>query len=268
MRRVLERRPASAVVVELVYPKFVGKDRVRNEATEILVAPAVELPIERGVAGPGMLADTIVRRWQDYQPLNRLEICAATFSMRSNPIPSGRSLPYRESALCSESNGPSRTRREEEGDRPCRQVEEHRRRVPRLVRRASRPRAGRIADRCRDRVCAQPARRAASVPRRRPSAPQQQHQRIEPAPAGPRPEKLDVRRQRRRRPGEHRLLSQRQIARYIAEIGNHADQAEAVWITKPRADPCEWTPSPRTIAPTRDQSGGPHRTSAGASRAA
>jgi len=72
-RRVLERRPASSVVVELVYPKFVRKDRVRNEATEILVAPAVELPIERGLAGPGMLADTIVRRWQDYQPLNRLE---------------------------------------------------------------------------------------------------------------------------------------------------------------------------------------------------
>ena len=33
----------------------------------------VELPIPRGLAGPGMLADTIVRRWQDHQPLNRLE---------------------------------------------------------------------------------------------------------------------------------------------------------------------------------------------------
>jgi len=41
-RRVLERRPASAVVVELVYPKFVRKDRVRNDATEVLVAPAVD----------------------------------------------------------------------------------------------------------------------------------------------------------------------------------------------------------------------------------
>ena len=72
-RCVLERRPASSVVVELVYPKFVRKDRVRNDATEVLVAPAVELPIERGLAGPGMLADTIVRRWQDHQPLTRLE---------------------------------------------------------------------------------------------------------------------------------------------------------------------------------------------------
>ena len=93
----------------------------------------------------------------------------------------------------------------EEGDRPSRQVEKRRRRVPRLVRRTSRPRARRISDRFRDRVCAQPAGRVAPVPRRRPSAPQQQHQRTEPAPAGPRPKKLDVRRQRPRRPGEHRL---------------------------------------------------------------
>src|SRR5260370_29966325 len=62
-RCLLERRPASIVVVELAYPKFVRKDRVRNDATEVLVAPAVELPIERGLAGPGMLAATIVRLW-------------------------------------------------------------------------------------------------------------------------------------------------------------------------------------------------------------
>jgi transposase len=39
----------------------------------VLCAPAVELPIERGLAGPSMLADIIVRRWQDHQPLTRLE---------------------------------------------------------------------------------------------------------------------------------------------------------------------------------------------------
>lgn len=72
-REVLERRPASHVVVELVYKKFVRKDRKRDEATEVLVPDTVELPIERGTAGPGMLADTIVRRWQDHQPLHRLE---------------------------------------------------------------------------------------------------------------------------------------------------------------------------------------------------
>jgi transposase len=73
VREVLERRSASQVVVQLVYQKFVRKDRQRNAPTDVVVADAVELPIERGLAGPGMLADTIVRRWQDHQPLNRLE---------------------------------------------------------------------------------------------------------------------------------------------------------------------------------------------------
>ena len=72
-RAVLERRPSSTVVVEVSYKKFVRKDRDRNGPTEVLAPEAIELPIRRGLAGPGMLADTIVRRWQDHQPLNRLE---------------------------------------------------------------------------------------------------------------------------------------------------------------------------------------------------
>lgn len=39
----------------------------------ILQAPAPDLPIPRGMAGPALLAETIVRRWQDSLPLNRLE---------------------------------------------------------------------------------------------------------------------------------------------------------------------------------------------------
>ena len=39
----------------------------------MLIAEMPELPTERGLAGPGMLADTIVRRWQYHCPLNRLE---------------------------------------------------------------------------------------------------------------------------------------------------------------------------------------------------
>jgi transposase len=70
---VAEYRPKSAVVVRTVRPKFVRKDRRRNGSTRISVAPPPELPIERGVAGPGLLADTIVRRWQDHLPLHRLE---------------------------------------------------------------------------------------------------------------------------------------------------------------------------------------------------
>jgi transposase len=69
---VLERRPASLVVARVIKPKFVRKDRDR-ENTEVFVGATPALPIPRGLAGPGMLADTIVRRWQDHLPLNRLE---------------------------------------------------------------------------------------------------------------------------------------------------------------------------------------------------
>ena len=71
-REVLERRPASCVVVAITYKKFIRKDQQRGAATDLLAAPALELPIDRGLAGPSMLADTIVRRWQDHQPLTRL----------------------------------------------------------------------------------------------------------------------------------------------------------------------------------------------------
>jgi transposase len=70
---VLERRPRSLVVVRVRRPKFVRKDRLRDAATEVLIAPPAELPIERGRAGPGLLADTIVRRWQDHIPFHRME---------------------------------------------------------------------------------------------------------------------------------------------------------------------------------------------------
>ncbi len=69
----IERRPASFVVARVIRPKFVAKDRQRDAETEVFVAEPLELPIPRGLAGPGMLADTIVKRWQDHMPLNRLE---------------------------------------------------------------------------------------------------------------------------------------------------------------------------------------------------
>lgn len=69
----VERRPASLVVVRTHKPKFVAKERERNVETKVLQAPPPELPIDRAIAGPGLLADTIVRRWQDHLPLHRLE---------------------------------------------------------------------------------------------------------------------------------------------------------------------------------------------------
>lgn len=54
-------------------PKFVPTDREIGTLTKIFVAEPLELPIPRGLAGPGMLADTIVKRWQDHMPLNQRE---------------------------------------------------------------------------------------------------------------------------------------------------------------------------------------------------
>ena len=72
-REVIARRPASLVVVEVVKKKFVRKSEAGALRTEVLVAETPELPIARGTAGPGLLADSIVKRWQDHQPLNRQE---------------------------------------------------------------------------------------------------------------------------------------------------------------------------------------------------
>ena len=72
-REVLERRPAATVVVAITHKKYVRKDRDRAAPTEVYAPEPIDLPIPRGLAGPGLLADTIVRRWQDHQPLHRLE---------------------------------------------------------------------------------------------------------------------------------------------------------------------------------------------------
>ena len=43
-----------------------------HQTSDLVVAEPADLPIPKGIAGPGMLADTIVHRWQDHLPLNRL----------------------------------------------------------------------------------------------------------------------------------------------------------------------------------------------------
>lgn len=70
---VVERRPSSMVVVRVVRPKFLRKSDKKDGATEFLVGAAPALPIPKGMAGPSLLADTIVKRWQDHLPLHRLE---------------------------------------------------------------------------------------------------------------------------------------------------------------------------------------------------
>lgn len=70
---VIERRPASMVAVRIIKPKFIRKGRRDRPATKVFVGATPERPIPKSVAGPGLLADTLVRRWQDHLPLHRLE---------------------------------------------------------------------------------------------------------------------------------------------------------------------------------------------------
>jgi transposase len=72
-RGVLERRPASCVFVEVVRKKFVRKADKHAAETSVLVADPLPLPIAKGIAGPGLLAETVVKRWCDHQPLHRQE---------------------------------------------------------------------------------------------------------------------------------------------------------------------------------------------------
>ena len=72
-RGVLERRPASCVFVEVVRKKFVRKADKGAAETSVLIADPLALPIAKGIAGPGLLAETVVKRWCDHQPLHRQE---------------------------------------------------------------------------------------------------------------------------------------------------------------------------------------------------
>jgi transposase len=73
LSEVVERRSASLVVVRVHKPKFVLKGRDRFAETQVLQAESPELPIPGGLAGPGVLAKTVVQRWDDHLPLYRLE---------------------------------------------------------------------------------------------------------------------------------------------------------------------------------------------------
>ncbi len=70
---VVERRRASMVVVQSIRPKYKRKGQPDDVETEIIIAETLALPIERGQAGPGLLADTIVKRFSDHLPLHRQE---------------------------------------------------------------------------------------------------------------------------------------------------------------------------------------------------
>lgn len=86
----IERRVSSLVEVTVVRPKFKAKTpeaalAVQESRAEhgtlpeqepeawITISPRPELPISNGMAGPALLANLVVRRFDDHLPYNRLE---------------------------------------------------------------------------------------------------------------------------------------------------------------------------------------------------
>ncbi len=73
----LEWRAASTVRVEVVRPKYAYKGDATEESAEtpsaIVVAEPPTKPIEKGLAGPGLLARVMVAKFCDHLPLHRQE---------------------------------------------------------------------------------------------------------------------------------------------------------------------------------------------------
>jgi transposase len=84
---LIERRPATLVRVQVVRPKYkkpgspllraVRDDGEAPPDAAIVVAPPLERPLPRGMAGPGLLAHVLVSKYADHIPLNRMEAISA-----------------------------------------------------------------------------------------------------------------------------------------------------------------------------------------------
>lgn len=70
---VIERRPSSVVVLRTVRGKYVRKGERPTEEPAVLQGEPLEQPLPRALAGPGLLADSIVKKWTDHLPLHRIE---------------------------------------------------------------------------------------------------------------------------------------------------------------------------------------------------
>jgi transposase len=69
IREQLEFIPASLVVIEHVRPKYACKECQAN----VVIAERLPEPIEKGLPGPGLLAQVIVSKYADHLPLYRQE---------------------------------------------------------------------------------------------------------------------------------------------------------------------------------------------------
>lgn len=62
----LEYEPGKLFVNRYVRPKYVGEDK-----QAILIAPMIERPLQKAIAGPGLLAQIVIDKYLDHLPLHR-----------------------------------------------------------------------------------------------------------------------------------------------------------------------------------------------------
>ena len=82
---ILEYVPAQFKVIRQVRPKLAC-----TACDTIVQAPAPSRPIERGLAGPGLLAHVLVSKYADHLPLYRQAEIYARVGRRAGPLDAGR----------------------------------------------------------------------------------------------------------------------------------------------------------------------------------
>lgn len=74
----VEWRTGSLVRVEVVRPKMVKKG---DPEEGVFIAPPVERPIDKGLAGPGLLSHVLVSKFCDHLPLHRIQTIFERFGI-------------------------------------------------------------------------------------------------------------------------------------------------------------------------------------------
>jgi transposase len=67
----LEFEPGELFVKKYIRPKYVTPQPPQSEKTEIIIAPMPDRPIDKAIAGPGLLAQIIIDKYVDHLPLYR-----------------------------------------------------------------------------------------------------------------------------------------------------------------------------------------------------
>ena len=67
----LEYEPGELFVKKYVRPRYVTPQPPQSDKTEIIIAPMPDRPIDKAIAGPGLLAQIVIDKYADHLPLYR-----------------------------------------------------------------------------------------------------------------------------------------------------------------------------------------------------